>query len=45
LDLLEKVRYLGGELECGIIRRAVDLKVLGDILTNLAMISFTPVRC
>jgi hypothetical protein len=37
LDLLEKVRYLGGELECGIIRRAVDLKVLGDILIRVPM--------
>jgi hypothetical protein len=35
LDLLEKGRCLGGELECGIRRRAVDLKVLGDILIRV----------
>jgi hypothetical protein len=35
LDLLEKVRCLGGELECGLIRRAVDLKVLGDSLIRV----------
>jgi hypothetical protein len=35
LDLLEKVRGVGGELERGIIRRAVELKVLRNILIRV----------
>jgi hypothetical protein len=35
LDLLEKVRGVGGQPERSIIRRAADRKVLGDILIRV----------
>ena len=35
LDLLDKVRRLGGELERRIIGRALNLKVLGDIVIRV----------